>query len=84
MIADDLTREAYANSSLGQENLSFRDRHPRRFSFNEFHATRRAAGIAAAGVQLIDVCVLLEREHEALAVLNIKRSKSFHRQLGHV
>jgi hypothetical protein len=35
-------------------------------------------------MQLVDVRVLLQREDESLSVLDIERSESFHRQLGHV
>jgi hypothetical protein len=35
-------------------------------------------------MQLVDVRVLLECEHETLTILDIKRSESFNGQLGHV
>ncbi len=84
VIADDLAREPNADRSLRHQDLPFRDRHPRGLSVDELDAARRAAGVAAAGVQDVHMCILLDREHEALAVLDVNRSESFDRQLRHV
>jgi hypothetical protein len=84
VIANDLTRQPHANSSLRQEHLSFRDGHARWFAFDEFDPAGRASRVTAAGMQLVDVRVLLERQHETLTIFDIKRSESFNGQLGHV
>jgi len=84
MIADDLTRQPHPDRALCQKHLFLRNCHPRGFPLDEFDATGCATGIAAAGVQLVDVRVLLEREHQTLSILDIKRSESFYGQPGHV
>ena len=54
-----------------------------RLAAHELDPARRAAGVAAAGVQDVDPGVLLDREHEALAILDINSGKPFNGQLRH-
>src|SRR5690606_7373448 len=82
-IDEDLAREADARQAAALEDLGLGLRHPLGLTRDELHAARRAARVAAAGVQLIDARVLLEREDEALSVGHAERAHSFDSQLGH-
>ena len=67
VVADDLTRQAHAGqASLFQPRL-LGLRHPLRLAADELDSAGRAARVAAAGVQDIDMGILLDRKHEALA-----------------
>jgi hypothetical protein len=79
VIADDLARKADARDAARRQNVALGDGHAIRLAFDEFHAARRAAGITAAGVKLIDLRVLLEGEDEAFSVLHLDGAESFHR-----
>jgi hypothetical protein len=49
----------------------------------EFDSARRAARVAAAGVELIDVRVFFERQDKALAFGNGERTDAFNSELWH-
>ena len=57
--------------------------HGRRLTVNEFHTAGRAAGLPAAGMQLIDLRVLLQGQHQALARFHVTRSHTFDSQFWH-
>ena len=84
VVAHDLTGQAHSGQLSLFESLLLSRRHRRRLSVDEFNAARRAARISAARMQDVDVCVLLDRQHEALAIGNVKRSITFNRQFGHL
>jgi len=84
VIADDLTREPDTDGTFGGQNLALGNGHSRGLSVDEFDSARRAPRIAAARVQDVDFCILLDRQHQAFAILDIKCSEIFNRQLGHV
>ncbi len=48
-----------------------------------FDAARRAAGIAAAGVKLIDLRLVGQRQDQALALGNVKSADAFDCQIWH-
>ena len=83
MVADDLTRQPHPRQSFLFHLRFLGQRHARRFAADELDAARRAAGIAAAGVENVNVGVLLDREHQPLAGLDINSGKPFNGQLGH-
>ena len=52
-------------------------RHPRRLAFDELDAAGRAARVAAARVQDVDVGILLDRQHQALACFHFDGREPF-------
>ena len=83
MIADDLAGETHTGKPTRTQHVFLGGRHGVGLPFDELHAARRAPRVPAAGVQLIDVDVLFEREHEALTVFHLDRGITFNRQFGH-
>jgi hypothetical protein len=83
VVARHLTGEADAGKTAGGEDGFFRLGHARRLAADEFHAARRAARVPAAGVHLIDLRVLLEREDEALPLGHLERPDVLNREPGH-
>ena len=84
VVADDLTGESDTDGAFRREYLALGDGHSRGLSLDKFHTARRASRVAAARVQDVDFCILLDRQHQAFAVLDIKRSEILNRQFGHV
>ena len=70
VIAEDLARQADAGHALGGEHLLLGDGHSLGFALDELDAAGRAAGVAAAGMEDVDPGVLLDRQHQPLAVLD--------------
>ena len=67
MVADHLARQPHAGRALGGEHLPLGDGHARRLALDELDAAGRAARVAAARVQHVDVRILLDGQHETLA-----------------
>src|SRR3954468_18809745 len=83
-IAGHLTRQPDADGPLRHHPLPLGDGHSRRLSLDELDTAGGAPRVAAARVQDVDMCVLLDRKHQPLAALDIERSESLNRQLWHV
>src|SRR5262245_53017712 len=83
VIAEDLAAEPDAARALGGQRRLFGDRHARGLAGHEFDAARRAPSVAAAGMQLIDVRFVLERENESFVLRYGKRPGSFDSQDWH-
>src|SRR5262245_52865138 len=84
VIAQHLARQPDADRPLGGEYLSLRHGHASGLAGDELDPARRASSVAATRVQDVHLRVLFDRKHEALAILDINRSKSFDCQLRHV
>jgi hypothetical protein len=54
-----------------------------RLTRHEFHAASRTFCVTAAGMQLIDLRIFLECEHQSLTLLYFEFSDPFDRQLWH-
>lgn len=83
MVAEDLARQPDAREALRGKPISLGHGHRRRFPVEELHATRGAARVSAAGVEDVDLGVLFDGEHEALAVGHVHCSETFNREFGH-
>jgi hypothetical protein len=83
VIAQDLTREADAGHAFGGEDGALGFGHGRGFPVDELDTAGRAAGVAAARVQLIDLRILLEGQDEALALFHVNGPKPFNGQFRH-
>ncbi len=83
VVAEDLARQPDAGGPLGGEHGLLGHGHRVRLSLDELHATGRAPGVAPAGVQDVDLRVLFNGEHQALAILDVYRSKSLDCELRH-
>jgi hypothetical protein len=57
--------------------------HSRRLAGHEFDPAGRTPGVPAAGVKLIDLGFIHERQYQPLAHGNFERSNTLDRQLGH-
>lgn len=84
MVAEDLAGQADAGQPACRESIALGDGLGGRFPFDEFHTTGRAPGVPAAGVKLIDVRVLFEREDEAFSLRDLDGPESFNSELGHI
>jgi hypothetical protein len=83
MIADNLTTEPNYGQTLGRQNVLLGDGHLVGLAGDKFYPAGGAAGIAATGMQLIDVCFVAQGKHKALACGHLEISNSLDRQLGH-
>ena len=83
MVAQNLARQANARQRTRGEPLLLRGGEPGGLALDEFDAARRAAGIAAAGVQNVNLGVLLDGQHEPLSVRNVEGPVSVDREFGH-
>src|SRR5262245_39749474 len=66
VVAEDLTTETHAGQAPRRQHLLFGLGHLVRFARDELDAAGGAAGVAAAGVQLIDAGLVLQRQHQPL------------------
>ena len=80
MVAENLTRQTQTGEAARGEPFLFRRRHVRRLSLDELDAARRAPGKSAAGVENVDVRILLDGEDHPLLSWNIECSVPFNRQ----
>src|SRR6185436_5614999 len=83
VVTHDLTRQTHSCESLRFQSRLLRQRHARRLAADELDAARRAARVAAAGVQHINLGILLDREYQSFAGLDIHSGKPFNGQLRH-
>jgi hypothetical protein len=79
VIADDLTAEPHARQTASGQDVLLGGRHPRRLTRHEFDAAGRAAGVAAAGMQLIDLALVLQRQHKTFPQRHFKIAHAFDR-----
>ena len=77
------TPGAGAGDAACGEHLFFGHGHRLGFALDELDAAGRASRVAAAGVQDVDARVLLDRQHQPLAVLDVHRTETFDCELGH-
>ena len=84
MIAEDLTRQTHADGVLPAERLELGLRGALGLAVDELHAAGGTPRVAAAGMELIDAGVFLEREDEAFPVRDLERSDVFDGQSRHV
>lgn len=83
MIADDLAGQPHSRQPSLLETLFLGGRHCLRLAVDEFDAACRAPRVASARVKNVNFRVLLDREHEALVITDVKRSVTFNCQFGH-
>ena len=65
------------------EDLLFGLGHLGGIAGDEFDAAGGAAGLAAAGVELVEVAVFLEGEDEAFVLRDVERAGAFYGEFGH-
>ena len=70
--------------ALRGEHVAFGHGHLRGLALDELDAAGRAAGVAATRVQDVHLGVLLDREHQALALFDFNGSEPFNSQLRHI
>jgi hypothetical protein len=83
VIAENLATQPDACQAAGLQHVAFGDRHLARLAGDELDAAGRAAGIAAAGVELINSRILDQGQYEALGGWNFESTDAFDRELGH-
>src|SRR5205823_3341937 len=81
--AEDLTAQADAGEPAGCEHRLLGGGHLVGFAGDEFDTARCAASVAAASMELIDFCFVLEREHQTLALRHLEFAHTFDIQLRH-
>ena len=84
VIAQDLARQSNAGRIFRRQHAPLGDGHRFGLARDELDAARGAAGVAPAGVQHIDLRVLLDREHETLSWNDLDRFETFDCQLWHL
>jgi len=82
-VADDLTAETHPGQALGLEDLLLGFRHLVRLAGEELDPARRAAGVPAAGVELVDPGLVDQGQDEALPGRNLELADPFDRQQRH-
>ena len=85
-VAEDLAGEAEAfgvDEASGGEEVLFGPGHGVRFAGDELDSAGGAAGVAAAGVELVDGGFVGEGVDEALVVGDVEGADFFYRELGH-
>ncbi len=83
VVAEDLTGQAHARQTTGRQRGDLRLGPGLGLAADKFHAARRAPCASAAGVQLIDPRVLLQREDKALSFRHVKRADVLDGQVRH-
>ena len=83
LLANDLTAQANARQPPGRQHVAFRRRHAGRFAGDEFDPACGAARLPAAGVQLIDVSILLESQNQPLILRHFVLAHSLDSQFRH-
>lgn len=83
VIAYNLTAQSHTGDSLGDQDVFLGHRHRLGLAIEELHAAGRAAGVAAAGVKLIDSRVFGQCEHQPFSLGHIEFTEAFDSQLGH-
>jgi hypothetical protein len=83
VVAHDLAGQAGVGHPLRSKNLALGRRPARWLSFDELDAAGGAPRVAAARVQDIDARILLDRQDESFAIVDVNRSESFNRQFRH-
>jgi hypothetical protein len=72
LIANDLAAQADAGQAARRKHVSLGNRHAFRLALDELDAACRTPRIPAAGVQLIDPGIMLERQNQPLPVRHFK------------
>src|SRR5688572_4991536 len=83
VIAQDLARQPDSGEPSLFEPLLFGRRHRRRLAVDEFNTACGASRVSTTRVQNVDLRVLLDCEHEAFVIGNVKRSIIFDCQFRH-
>src|SRR6185312_10223970 len=83
VVTDDLAAETNAGQSPGSQDGFFGLGHLLRLAREEFDPAGGAAGVAAAGMELIDLGFVLQRQHQALALGHLELPDSLDSQLRH-
>ena len=74
-------QERRALVTLGGENGALGGGHPGGLPLDELDAARRAARVAAARMQHVDIAILLDRQHHRFPAGTSTVSNPYHRQL---
>jgi hypothetical protein len=84
MVAHDLATEPHFTKQVARlKDVLLGDRHLIGFAGHEFDPAGGAPGVPAAGVELIDLGVVLEGEDHSLAGWHVERADPVHGELGH-
>src|SRR3954465_10899010 len=67
VVTGNLATEPHAGNALGAQDCFLGRRHLVRFPGEELDTTGRAAGVPAAGMELVDLGLICQGQHEALA-----------------
>jgi hypothetical protein len=77
MVAENLTRQPDPRQAARSQPVPLGDSMALRLPLDELDAAGCAPRIPTAGVQDIDMSILLDRQHEPLLVRHFERSVSF-------
>jgi hypothetical protein len=83
VVAEDLAAQPDACEPPRCENGSLGIGHCGWLACHEFDSASRTACIAAAGMQLIDACLVGQGQHEPLACRHLERANAIDGQTGH-
>jgi hypothetical protein len=84
VIAQNLATQANPTKPARSQTGLFRFRHPLWLPRNKLDAAGSAAGISAAGMQLIRCSILCKCQHQTLARLDFKLSVTLYRDFWHI
>src|SRR5687768_14938512 len=78
MVAQDLAAQPDSRQTSGCQHVPLGDRHLVWLRLYKFDSASGATSVSATGMQLIDPRILLESQHQSLALRNLKRPYTFH------
>ena len=83
LVTKHLTRQAHPSQTSSLKTRFFRGCSPRWFSVDKLYAAGCTSCVTTAGVQDVNLSILLDGQHKSPIVRNIKGPISFHGQFGH-
>jgi hypothetical protein len=83
MIAKDLAAQPHARQPSCGKHITLSNRHATWLAIDKLDAARRAAGVSATRMQLVDSSILLECEHKPLAIGDLEFADIFNLKLWH-
>ena len=84
VVANRLTRQSDAGRVFRRQHRLFGNRHPLGLTSDEYDATRRAAGVPAAGMEDIDLRVLFDGENQPLPGFDFEGPELFDGEFWHL
>jgi hypothetical protein len=83
VVAQDLAAQPHAGQSASGQDRLFGDGHLRWLARHELHPAGRTPGVAAAGMELIDLRLIFQRQYKSFVLRNLEFPYSVNSQFRH-